>query len=99
MRLGIDRGASTGTRAFESIAAAMVGITGGWGWAYAVKNHRLLLPEVTEQYAYRLRDRTLAEPIIAIITVPFAFAEPILWEISWLTYPQAVWLVRRRRRA
>jgi hypothetical protein len=77
----------------------MVGIAGGWGWSYAVKNHRLLLPEVTEQYARRLRDRILAEPITAIITVPFAFVGPILWEISWLSYPLVVLLVRRRRRA
>ena len=99
LRLGIDLGASNGTRAFESIAAALVGIAGGWGWSYAIKNHRLLLPEVTEQYARRLRDRILAEPITAIITVPFAFVGPILWEISWMSYPLVVWLVRRRRRA
>jgi uncharacterized membrane protein len=99
LRLGIDLGASTGTRALESIAAALVGIAGGWGWLYAIKNHRLLLPEVTEQYAYRLRDRILAEPITAIITLPLAFVGPILWEISWLSYPLVVWLVSQRRRA
>ena len=99
LRLGIDLGASNGTRAFESLAAALVGIAGGWGWSYAIKNHRLLLPEVTEQYAYELRDRILAEPITALITIPFAFVGPILWEISWLTYPAVVWLVKRRRRA
>ena len=99
LRLGIDLGASNGTRALESIAAALVGIAGGWGWDYAIKNQRLLLPEVTEQYAYRLRDRILAEPITAIITIPLAFVGPILWEISWLSYPLVVWLVRRRRRA
>jgi len=99
LRLGIDLGASTGTRALESIAAALVGITGGWGWSYAIKNHRLLLPEVTEQFAYRLRDRILAEPITAIITIPLAFVGPILWEISWLSYPLVVLLVRGRRRA
>ena len=99
MRLGIDLGASNFTRAFESIAAAMVGIVGGWGWSYAIKNHRLLIPEVTEPYAYQLRDRILAEPITAVFTIPFAFVGPILWEISWLVYPLVVLLVRRRRRA
>ena len=98
IRLGIELGASTGTRALESIAAALVGISGGWGWYYAIKNHRLLLPEVTEPYAYQLRDRILAEPITAIITIPFAFVGPILWEVSWLTYPLVVWVVRGRRR-
>ena len=99
LREGIELGPSAGTRALESVTAALVGIAGGWGWAYAVKNHRLLLPEVTEQYAYQLRDRILAEPITAIITLPCAFVGPILWEVSWLSYPLVVWLVRKRRRA
>ncbi len=99
LRLGIELGSSAGTRAFESIAAALVGIAGGWGWSYAIKNHRLLLPEVTEVYARQLRDRILAEPITAAITIPIAFVGPIFWEISWLIYPLVVFLVRGRRRA
>ena len=99
LREGIELGPSTGTRAIESVTAALVGISGGWGWAYAMKNHRLLLPEVTERYALQLRDRILAEPITAVITIPCAFVGPIIWEISWLSYPLVVWLVRRRRRA
>ncbi|MDJ0817723.1 MAG: hypothetical protein QNJ58_16045 [Desulfobacterales bacterium] len=98
LREGIELGPSTGTRALESVTAALVGIAGGWGWAYAIKNHRLLLPEVTEQYALQLRDRILAEPITAVITIPCAFVGPIIWEISWLSYPLVVWLVRRSRR-
>ena len=96
---GIKLGPSTGTHVLESATAALVGIAGGWGWAYAVKNHRLLLPEVTEQYAYHLRDRILAEPITAIISIPCAFVGPTVWEISWLSYPFVVWLARRRRQA
>ncbi|MBW2428444.1 MAG: hypothetical protein JRF56_05750 [Deltaproteobacteria bacterium] len=99
LRDGIELGPSTGTRALESVSAALVGIAGGWSWAYAMKNHRLLLPEVTEQYAYRLRDRILAEPITAILTIPFAFVGPFLWEVAWLSYPLVVWMLRRRRRA
>ena len=98
LRVGIDLGSSSGTRAFESFAAALVGIAGGWGWSYAIKNHRLLLPEVTDQYAHRLRDRILAEPITAVITIPMAFIGPIFWEVSWLSYPLVVRLVRGRRR-
>jgi uncharacterized membrane protein len=99
MREGIELGPSTGTRALESFSAALVGIAGGWSWAYAMKNHRLLLPEVTGPYAYGLRDRILAEPITAIITIPCAFVGPFLWELSWLSYPLVVSLLRRRRRA
>ncbi len=98
LRLSIEIGSSTGTRLLESIAAALVGIAGGWGWAYAIKSHRLLLPEVTEQYAYQLRNRFMAEPITAVITIPMAFFGPVLWEISWFSYPLVVWLVKQHRR-
>ena len=94
LRLHIEIGSSNGTRLFESLAAAMVGIAGGWGWSYAIKNHRLLLPEVTEQYAYQLRNRILAEPITAIITIPMAFFGPILWEIAWFCYPLVILLLK-----
>ncbi len=98
LRLYIDLGAFTGILVFRSIAAALVGIAGGWGWAYAIKNNRLLLPEVTEDYAHQLRDRFLAEPITAIITLPVAFLGPILWQISWFSYPIVVILVKKCRR-
>ena len=99
IRLYIDIGAFTGILVFRSTAAALVGIAGGWGWAYAIKNHRLLLPEVTEMYAYQLRDRILAEPITAIITIPMAFWGPIFWQISWFCYPLVVVLVKHWRRS
>ena len=98
-RLSIDLGSTHVTRMFESIAVLLVGITGGWGWSYAIKNHRLLLPEVTEEYALQLRDRYLAEPLTAIITIPFVFVGATPWEISWMSYPLVVRLVRRRRQA
>jgi hypothetical protein len=41
----------------------------------------------------------MVDVVYAIITLPFAFVGPILWEISWLSYPLVVLLVRGRRRA
>ena len=86
-RLHIELGSSPGTRAFESISAALVGIADGWAWSYAIKDHRLLLPEVAKEYAYQLRARILAGPTIAIITIPMAFIGAIFWELYWLCYP------------
>jgi len=77
--------------------AALVGITGGWAWSYAIKNRRLMLPEVTDSYARQLQDRILAEPITATLTLLLAFVGPIIWEVGWLSYPLFVILVRRRR--
>ena len=39
------------------------------------------------------------ESITAIITIPCAFVGPFLWELSWLSYPLVVSLLKRRRRA
>jgi hypothetical protein len=98
LRLHIELGASNETRVLRSTAAALVGIVGSWGWAYAAKNNRLLIPEVTKEYAYQLRYRILAEPITAIITIPMAFFGPILWEISWFSYPVVVFLLKKLTR-
>ena len=99
LRVGVELEPSDLTRTFESITAAFVGIASSLGWSYAIKNRRLLSPDVTDQYALQLRDRILAEPLTALITLPFAFVNPSLWEISWMSYPLVVWLVRRRRRS
>jgi uncharacterized membrane protein len=98
LRIGVELEPSHITRTLESLTAAMVGVASSWGWWYAIKNRHLLSPEVTDQYALQLRDRILAEPLTALITLPFAFVNPTLWEISWWSYPLVVWLVRRRRR-
>jgi uncharacterized membrane protein len=73
LRLGVELEPSHLTRTLESLTAAMVGIAASLGWWYAIKNRRLLSPEVTDQYALQLRDRILAEPLTALITLPFAF--------------------------
>lgn len=96
--LGINLGPSAGTRTFESAAAALLGVSGGWAWAYAIKERRLLRPDVTDEEARYLADRILAEPITALATIPFAFVGPGLWELSWLSYPLWVKLLKRRRR-
>jgi hypothetical protein len=83
-------------RLLESGSAAMVGISAAWAWSYAIKQRRLLLPEVTEEDALGTRDRITAEPLTALFTLPFAFF-PWLWELAWFSYPAMIRLVRRRR--
>jgi uncharacterized membrane protein len=97
LKLGIDLGATAGTRAFESGSAAVVGILGAAAWIYAIHNRRLLLPEVTEQDARELGDRVLAEPVTALITIPFAFLGALYWEPAWLSYIFVVRFLKRRR--
>jgi uncharacterized membrane protein len=98
IRLGVVLGASTETRAFESCAAALLGIASVAAWYYATKNRRLLASDVTQQDANALSDRIMAEPITAILTLPCAFIGPVVWEISWLSYLLVAAVLKRRRR-
>ncbi|MFC1765232.1 hypothetical protein ACFL6U_24565 [Planctomycetota bacterium] len=99
MRLGTELGNSMGTRAFESITAALMGIMSSMAWAYAMKQPHLLQPEVDDVYAQKLRDRTWAEPTTALITLPFAFFSPLLWELGWfIGYPIMRIIVRGIKR-
>jgi uncharacterized membrane protein len=94
--MGVAFDPSPGMRALEGIAAAMVGISGAWGWVYAIKDRRLLPDDMSDDAARSMSDRITAEPATALFPVPFAFF-PILWELSWFSYPMWIRLVRRRR--
>jgi len=98
LRLGIEVGPSGAARAFESLTAAMVGVTGGFAFAYAAKGRRLLREELSAEEARAIADRTLAEPLTVVFTIPFAFMGPWLWEAAWLAYPIALRLLTRRRK-
>ena len=47
----------------------------------------LLDPELSAEDAVHIRQKNMAEPITAAITIPFAFVGPIAWELSWFLYP------------
>jgi uncharacterized membrane protein len=99
IRIGATLEASPGTRAFESCTAALVGIAAALGWSYAIKNRRLVSPDLSDQEARDLQIRILAEPITALITLPCAFIGPWIWEASWLSYPLIASLLKRRMKA
>lgn len=95
IKLGMEVGTGTATRAIESITAFLVGFVSALRWGYAIKNRRLLSPDVTDQEASRLKKRFYAEPVTAAMTIPFAFVGPIIWEISWFLYPILVKFFKR----
>ena len=98
IRLGVVLQGGLGARLMESITAALVGITSVLAWSYAIKNHRLLTPEVSQQEARLLLERILVEPTTALITIPFAFIGPVYWEIAWFLYPLLVYVAKRRKK-
>lgn len=97
--LGVHYGSSDDSRALESLAALLLGLTSLLGWRYAMGKGNLLLESVDREEAQAISARNLSEPLTAAITIPFAFIGSGLWELSWFFYPLLVYITRRRRDA
>jgi len=97
MHLGVVKSGTVGTRAFESIAVTLMGISSSLAWYRAVKDRRLVKPEVSDKQIREETTYVLVQLISPIITIPFAFAGSIYWEISWLGAIPASFLIKRLR--
>jgi uncharacterized membrane protein len=99
LNLGVVMGGSMFTRILESSTAALTGLSGAMAWRYGIRNRRLIQPDVNDFDAQKILDGVLAEPLTALMTIPFAFAGPWLWEASWLLLiPTNIILKRMRKR-
>ena len=85
--IGIRIGSGVDSRVFESVMVMMVGVMSLLGWYYAMHKGNLLDPELGAEDAVHIRQKNMAEPITAAITILFAFVGPVAWELSWFLYP------------
>ncbi|UCF64883.1 MAG: hypothetical protein JSW33_03350, partial [bacterium] len=97
VRWGIDIGPTTLTLSLQSIFLALAGFLAGIGWAYARNNRRLLSEAITDDEAKQQQIGILAEPISAVISLPFAWVGPWAWEVSWFVYPLLAAILKRQR--
>ena len=81
--------------AVMSVLAAVLGTLGAAGWWYASQGHRLLLPIVSKTEVRNLRVGVLAEPLCAVVTLPFALVSTTAWDVSWLSYLLIAALLKR----
>ncbi len=99
LNMDVVLGASVFTRLLESITAALTGLSGALAWRYGIRNRRLIQDDVNDFDARKILDGVLAEPLTALMTVPFAFAGPWMWEASWLLLiPTNIILKRIRKK-
>ena len=97
VRMGSKFGGTLEARVFESVSAAFVGIISVIGWIYAIRNHRLVLPELSEDEARNLLEKIIVEPAVALLTIPCAFIGPVVWEIAWLAFIPVAQIIKRIR--
>ena len=94
---GVRIGSGADSSAFESVMAMMVGLMSLLSWHYAMHKGNLLDPELSAEEAVHIRQRNMAEPITAAITIPFAFVGPVAWELSWFLYPLIKYLYSQKK--
>ena len=87
--------AAPSRRAGESIAVALIGVAGGAAWWWARKNG-LVREGITTKEMLGLQIEAFAEPLTALVTLPFAFVGELSWNLSWLAYIPISRLLRRR---
>jgi len=95
--LGIVLGTSATGRAMESGMALVSSALAFAGWKYATRKG-YLSEDLSDLEADQIAERNLAEPLTALITLPFAFIGAWMWEVSWVIYPLVKWWFRRRAR-
>ena len=82
-------------RAAESLALALTGLCGAAGWRYAC-NRGLVSRGTTREQMKKTYIEAYAEPTAALITLPLAFVDALLWNLAWLVYIPIAGIVRSR---
>jgi len=87
--------AAPSRRAGESVAVALIGIAAGAAWWWARKK-RLVREGITKDKMLGIQIEAFAEPLSALVTLPFAFVGELAWNLAWFAYIPIAAFLRRR---
>jgi len=87
--------AAPSRRAGESVAVALIGITAGAAWWWA-RRKNLVRKGITKKEMLDVQLEAFAEPLTALVTLPFAYIGDLSWNLSWLAYIPIASFLRRR---
>jgi uncharacterized membrane protein len=90
--------AAPSSRAGESVAVALIGLAAGAAWWWA-RRKGLVRAGISKKEMHGVQIEAFAEPLAALVTLPFAFVGDLAWNLSWLAYIPISRLVRRRAAA
>ena len=87
--------AAPSRRAGESIAVALIGVFAGAAWWWA-RRKNLVRDGITPEEKLGVQIEAFAEPIAALVTLPFAFVGELSWNLAWFAYIPISTFLRRR---
>lgn len=87
--------AAPSRRAGESLAVVLIGLAAGAAWWHA-RRKGLVREGVTAKEMLNVQVEAFAEPLSAVVTLPFAFVGELAWNLAWLAYIPIAAVLRRR---
>jgi len=87
--------AGPGRRASESMAVALIGIVAGAAWWWA-RRKGLVREGITKEEMLGVQVEAFAEPMAALVTLPFAYVGELAWNLAWFAYLPIAAILRRR---
>lgn len=83
VRLDVELDGAVIALQMESVFLALSGFFALWSWHYAIKN-RLISKNLTKDEQGKVYLKLMPEPIVAVLSLPFAAFGPDIWTLSWL---------------
>lgn len=96
VRLDVEFDGAIITLQIESISLALAGLFSILSWAYAIKNN-LLSDTVTTEEKRNVYLKLMPEPIVSLLSLPFAIYGPNIWTLSWLMLIPVSMILKRYR--
>jgi len=87
--------AAPSRRAGESVAVALIGIAAGAAWWWA-RRRSLVREGISQKEMLGVQIEAFAEPLTALVTLPFAYVGELSWNLAWFVYIPIAALLRRR---
>jgi hypothetical protein len=82
-------------RAGESGAVALIGLAAGAAW-WRASRQGLVREGISSDLKLNVQLDAFSEPLAALVTLPFAWAGDLWWNVSWLAYLPIAAFLRRR---
>jgi len=98
VRLDVELDGAIIALQMESVFLALAGFLAVWSWHHSIK-HNLVTDTLTALEKDKIYLKLFPEPIVAVLTFPFAIFGPDIWTLSWLLLiPVGIILKRVRKR-
>jgi len=86
--------AAPSSRAGQSVAVALIGIAAGAAWWWA-RRKGLVREGISNKEMLGVQIEAFAEPLTALVTLPFAFVGELAWNLAWFAYIPIAAFLRR----